>query len=171
MHGGRIEGHSGGLGKGSTFRVFLPLLDAAQGPPAEPAAAAATRAVPGLRVLVADDNWDAAASLALLLESAGHDVRVVHDGLEAVRAVGAWTPEVAVRDLGMPGLNGYAAARRIRDAGEPGGGCPVLIALTGWGQDEDRRRSAAAGFDHHLVKPVAPAALLELLKSPRRAPC
>jgi CheY-like chemotaxis protein len=107
-----------------------------------------------------DDNTDAAESLAMLLRALGHDVLTVHDGEQAVAAAAGFRPDVVLLDIGLPKMNGYEAARRIRDQGGRG---VTLVALTGWGQEEDRRRSREAGFDHHLTKPVAPAVLLELL--------
>ncbi len=115
-----------------------------------------------------DDNPDAAASLAMLLKVTGHETHVAHDGLAAVEAAERFRPEVVLLDISLPGLNGYDAARRIRE--QPWGRDMLLVALTGWGQEEDRRRSREAGFDHHMVKPVDPAALTALLSSPRPNP-
>ncbi|MGH9371069.1 MAG: response regulator [Vicinamibacterales bacterium] len=115
------------------------------------------------RVLVADDNVDAAESLQLWLEMGGHEVHVAHDGLQALSAAESLLPEVVLLDLGMPGLSGYDVARRIREA--PWGRRMVLIALTGWGQEEDRRQTSAAGFDHHLTKPVPPDDIEELIRT------
>ena len=114
-------------------------------------------------MLVVDDNVDAAESLAEVLALAGHDVRVAHDGAAGVAAAAEFRPGVILLDLGMPKLNGYEAARRVRS--EPWGAAVVLVAVTGWGAAEDRRKTRDAGFDHHLVKPVDPAALLKLLSS------
>ena len=108
-----------------------------------------------------DDNRDAAVSLATLLGVMGNETRTAHDGLEALAVGAAFRPDVVLLDIGMPRLNGYDTARRIRQG--PWGRSAVLVALTGWGQDEDRRRSLEAGFDHHLVKPVDLSALQELL--------
>jgi CheY-like chemotaxis protein len=113
------------------------------------------------RVLVADDNADAAESLAMLLSLMGNEVRTAADGLEAVEVAAEFRPDVAVLDIGMPRLDGNAAARRIR--AEPWGRGMTLIALTGWGQEDDRRRTAEAGFDLHLTKPVDPSTLDALL--------
>ncbi len=113
------------------------------------------------RILVVDDNKDSAASLSKMLELTGNEVRTAHDGLQAVEAARTFQPEVVLLDIGLPKLNGYDAARRIRAL--PGGQSMFLIALTGWGQDEDKRRSAEAGFNLHLVKPMDPAALENLL--------
>jgi CheY-like chemotaxis protein/anti-sigma regulatory factor (Ser/Thr protein kinase) len=162
MHGGTVEARSEGRGKGSEFVVRLPAAGGTTtrdaGPPGESGKAPAP---PGRRILVADDNRDAADSLAEMLRLGGHEVHAAHDGLEAVEAAGWFRPEVAVLDIGMPRLNGYEAARRIRE--QPWGRAMTLVALTGWGQEEDRRRAAEAGFDHHLTKPVDPAALDTLL--------
>ncbi|QDT15017.1 PAS domain S-box protein [Alienimonas californiensis] len=173
MHGGRVEVHSEGAGRGSEFRVRLPI---AGGPPAAvPQAAPETDAAadsegaadaPARRVLVVDDNKAAARMLGRVLGMLGHEVHLAHDGVEAIEAAGAVRPDLALMDLGMPNLNGYEAARRIRD--EPWGAEMVLVALTGWGQEEDRRRTREAGFDRHLVKPVEPAVLQQLLAQLRR---
>jgi DNA-binding response OmpR family regulator len=117
----------------------------------------------GLRVLVVDDNLDAAATLGMLLRMAGHDARTAHDGLEALSVASGFRPHVVILDIGLPKLNGYDAARRIRE--QTWGKGAVLIAMTGWGQEGDRHRSKAAGFDHHMVKPVNPTALMKLLAS------
>jgi PAS domain S-box-containing protein len=167
LHEGKVEARSAGAGQGSEFIVRLPLVALEPvGRVQEPAAtyASATR----LRILVADDNADAADSLQRLLGIEGNDVRVAYDGLSALKAVGAFQPEVAVIDIEMPGLNGYEVARAIRDQQ---GSSVTLVALTGWGQEGDRRRAIDAGFDHHLTKPVDPAALAALLVdvSARRA--
>ncbi len=168
MHGGSVEARSEGYGLGSEFIVRLPVVLAAvqpeevDDPQACPTAAHRLRS--GLRILVADDNVDSATSLAMMLELMGHEVRTAHDGLEAVAGAAAFRPEVILLDIGMPRLNGYDACRRIRE--QPWGKNVVIVALTGWGQDEDKRRSQEAGFDNHLVKPVEPAALDKLLASP-----
>jgi len=159
MHGGRIEAKSEGTGKGSEFIVQLALP--AESRPAEPPApkqgpAAAARC---FRILVVDDNRDAADSLAWMLQMMGHTVRKAYDGLEAVESATLPT-DVVLLDIGMPRLNGYDAARRIRR--QPGGDRMTLVALTGWGQEEDKRRAVEAGFDYHLTKPVEPAALERL---------
>jgi PAS domain S-box-containing protein len=163
LHGGSVTAHSDGPGKGSTFTVRLPLAVAAAPPAAAPAAenGAADGAV--RRVLVVDDNLDAAESLSLLLRLKRHSVRVAYDGAGALAAVGAEMPELVFLDIGLPDLIGYEVARRIRQL--PGADQVVLIALTGWGQDEDRRRSQEAGFDYHLTKPVELETLHQLLAS------
>ena len=163
MHGGSVQAHSQGPGTGSEFIVRLPLMapDSSLAPShaGEPAAASAGRK---RRLLVVDDLKDAADSLAALLRVLGHEVHIAYDGEQGVAAARRLKPEVAFLDLGMPKLNGYEACRMIRD---DFGNEMFLVALTGWGQDDDRRRSAAAGFDRHLVKPVEPMALSEMLSS------
>jgi CheY-like chemotaxis protein len=114
------------------------------------------------RILVVDDNRDAVESLALLLEMMDYDVRTAEDGLEALDVAQVFRPDIVLLDIGLPRLNGYETAQRVRQL--DGGGDVLLVALTGWGQDEDRRRSRAAGFDHHLVKPVDLDALELLLR-------
>jgi CheY-like chemotaxis protein/two-component sensor histidine kinase len=161
MHGGSVEAHSGGPGQGSRFVVRLPIVTeprvAAQ--PAPPPMAAAERR----RILVVDDNRDAASSLAMLLELDGHSVVTAHDGGSAFAAAEAHRPEVALLDIGLPVISGDEVCRRIRQ--QPWGRGMVLIALTGWGQAEDRSRTREAGFDDHLVKPVNYADLVTLLGS------
>jgi CheY-like chemotaxis protein len=115
------------------------------------------------RVLIADDNVDAAESLQLWLQMAGHDVHVAHDGTSAVVAAESVRPEVVLLDIGMPGMSGFDVARHLRRM--PWGREMVLIALTGWGQEEDRLKTSAAGFDHHLTKPVPPDDIEELIRS------
>jgi PAS domain S-box-containing protein len=159
MHGGTVAVRSEGLGLGSEFEVRLP-IPAVEPAPAPPPAGE-TAPTPARRILVADDNRDSAESLAMLLELTGHETRTAHDGLAAVAAAEAFRPDVLLCDIGMPKLNGYEVACRIRD--QPWGRGMVLVALTGWGQEEDRRKSQEAGFDAHLVKPVDHAALAKLL--------
>jgi PAS domain S-box-containing protein len=162
MHGGRVEARSAGPGRGSEFVVRLPVAAAPEGHEQRPAEAEKPRAT-GLRVVVADDNRDAADTLAMMVRLMGHEVRIARDGQEAVEAAEAFRPDVVLLDIGMPRLNGYDAARRLRD--RPWGRDLLLVAVTGWGQEEDRRRSKEAGFEHHLVKPASPAALEKLLGS------
>jgi signal transduction histidine kinase len=169
MHGGRIEARSPGPGRGSEFTVHLPIgkLDAegvAQPKPKQ------VRFMPGdsprpFRVLVVDDHEDATASLGILLRLMGHDVRVANDGASAIEAACAFRPEVVLLDIGMPVMDGYEVARRLRR--EPSCDGTRLIALTGYGRDEDRQRSRDAGFDDHLVKPVDLESLRRLLNGTR----
>ena len=161
MHGGSIDVQSDGIGHGTTFTLRLPLLtDARQPAPAEPAPEHPARATSS-RVLVVDDNIDSASSLALLLEMSGHTTQIAHDGLEAVKAAKAFKPDIVLLDIGLPHLNGFEAASRIRKSAW--GRDVILVALTGWGQNEDRERSRAAGFDAHLLKPVDYDVLMGLL--------
>jgi CheY-like chemotaxis protein len=161
MQDGRLLAQSGGLGKGSEFTVKLPVIAGASGREAKTALEPGRRTGRSLRVLVVEDNADAADSLSMLLRLYGHDVQVARTGPTAVEIASAFRPDVVLLDIGLPKLNGHEAAQHIR--GEPWGRRMVLIALTGWGQDEDRRRSKDAGLDHHMVKPVEPAALMQLL--------
>lgn len=162
MHGGTIEARSEGEGRGSEFVVRLPIVTSVAGEP-DSVDGAAGGAVPSgsRRILVVDDNEDAADSLGQLLEMLGNDVRTAHDGKAGVEQAKSFRPDVVLMDIGMPKLNGYEAARRIRE--QPWGKSMVLVALTGWGQEDDRRKSTDAGFDFHLVKPVETAALMKLL--------
>lgn len=161
MHGGRIEAKSEGHGKGSEFVVRLPIVvertyarktsnDAVEAPPATK-----------LRVLVVEDNRDAASSLAMLLKMMGNEVQTAHDGEEGVAAADEFRPNVVLCDIGLPKINGYEVCRLMKQRAWDKN--MVLIAITGWGQDDDRRRSKEAGFDHHMVKPVDPGALMNLL--------
>ena len=162
MHGGSIRAFSDGPGCGSRFHVTLPLASVAEEPVEEPGAAAQPAAPDkGLRILVADDNADAAETMAALLEEMGHRVRFVGDGEAAVQACSEFDPQLVLLDIGMPKLNGYDTCRRIRALG--GGRARTVVAVTGWGQPQDHRRSEEAGFDRHLVKPIDIAALCEVL--------
>jgi CheY-like chemotaxis protein len=165
MHGGTVEAKSEGLGRGSEFVVRLPVLSDPLEPP-KAAGPSRGEARPGRRrVLIVDDNQDGAESLALMLRFGGHETEVAHDGLEAVAAAERVRPDAAFLDIGLPGLNGYEVSRRIRD--QPWGKDLLLVAVTGWGQEEDRERSKAAGFDAHVVKPVQPDVLMRLLAGAR----
>jgi PAS domain S-box-containing protein len=159
LHGGTVTAHSDGPGRGSTFTVRLPEAAAPAAAVESPDEGWGRRGSP-CRVVVADDNRDAADSLALLLRFLGHEVRTAGDGQEAVEVAEAFRPDVVLLDIGMPRLNGYEACRLIRS--RPWGRGVLLVALTGWGQEEDRRRATEAGFDRHFTKPVDPAALGEL---------
>jgi CheY-like chemotaxis protein len=161
MHGGGVEAKSPGPGQGSEFTVTLPL--AAEQKPAKAAGAHDAAQIPSRRILVVDDNRDAADSLSMVLKFLGADVRVARDGPEALEAFEAYYPSVVLLDIGMPGMDGYEVARRIR-AQSPGPR-PTIVALTGWGQENDRREAREAGFDHHMVKPAEIGALKELLRS------
>jgi PAS domain S-box-containing protein len=160
LHGGSVEARSDGPGRGSQFVVRLPLASGAHQVEESPRVAAAPVSVAGRRVLVADDNKDSADSLQRVLQLYGYDVRVAYDGAAALRLGASFRPEVAVLDIGMPGANGYDVAREIR---RQQGTRIKLVALTGWGQDGDRRRAMEAGFDFHLTKPVDPGVLNDLL--------
>lgn len=178
MQGGRIEARSDGLGKGSQFNVWLPHASDEQAPrPSSESAASGTladaksgpdeprrigaRNQPQCRVLVIEDNVDAANSLAMLLEMLGHETRIAHDGLEGVRVAAEFRPQLVLLDIGLPKLGGYEVARRIR--GESWGEDVTLAAVTGWGQETDRDRAEEAGFDRHLTKPMDLKTLKDLL--------
>jgi signal transduction histidine kinase/CheY-like chemotaxis protein len=161
LHGGEATAQSAGLGKGSEITVKLPLAtDALHAAPPAPSALELTQ-VPARRILVVDDNVDAAQSLAMLLDVCGHETHIAHDGPDAVEAAERLRPDVILLDIGLPRMNGFEACRQIRQ--RPWSKDVVIIALTGWGQDVDRRRSQESGFDHHVVKPVEHAALVKLL--------
>jgi two-component system CheB/CheR fusion protein len=161
MHGGKVEAHSEGLGKGSEFVVRLPALPDVHPSIGERKKDAAAGPAPARRVLVVDDNVDSADSLAELLRVWGHEVQAVYDGSQALAAAPGFRPEVALLDIDMPDMSGYELARQLRT--RDGLDATAYVALTGYGQEEDRRRSAAAGFRAHLVKPVDPEALRQLL--------
>ena len=157
MHGGTVAAHSAGDGQGSEFVVVLPTIAAPETVVATPVSVA--KASSARRVLVVDDNRDAVDSLAQLLQMVGHDVETAYDAGAAIRATTTFLPEIILLDIGMPNVDGYAAARAIR--GQPGGSTIYLVAMTGWGQAEDKRRAQEAGFDAHLVKPVTLDTLLD----------
>jgi CheY-like chemotaxis protein len=162
MHGGSVEARSGHQGRGSEFVVRLPIVVAGTPQPTTGRAGpAAVDPAAGRRILVVDDNEDSARSLARLLKMTGHEACTAHDGGKAVEVAEQHRPEVILLDIGLPVMNGYDVARAIR--GRPWGGDVAIVALTGWGQDADRRRSKESGIDHHLVKPVDPAELERLL--------
>jgi signal transduction histidine kinase len=185
MHGGSVNAHSGGVGQGTEMVIRLPIGvddrmaarpqendkekapgasttgEAAGAPTTGEPAAAPT--ISSRRILIVDDNKDAADSMALLVETAGHSARTAYDGHQALDLASAFAPDVLLLDLGVPGLNGFEIARRIRR--QPWGKTVALIAVTGWGQEQDRRRTAEAGFDAHLIKPVGQADLLRALRA------
>ena len=160
LHGGTIEARSDGDGCGSTFTVTLPVVD--QSRARERTKAGLQPAEKACRILIADDSPDAVEMMKLMLTLLGHNVSVASDGVTAVEAAKAFAPQIAFLDIGMPRMDGYEAARRIREAL---GRRVVLVALTGWGQDEDKRRSREAGFDHHLTKPPDPDHLERLIST------
>ena len=161
MHGGSVEAQSEGTDRGSAFIVRLPALEEKAASPAAGAPAGEPASVTGFRILVVDDNHDAADALAMLLEMTGNQTHLAFDGVAALAAAARVRPDVVLLDIGMPELNGYDVARRIRE--QPWGRDMVLVALTGWGQDEDRQKTADAGFNEHLVKPVDPARIMKVL--------
>ena len=168
LHGGSVEASSDGTGRGSTFTVRLPI---AQGAAAsvDAAASQAVASLPGHRILIVDDNRDGANSLAMVLRMLGNHVHITYDGIAAIIAAEAFRPNLMLLDIGLPRMDGHEVCRRIRE--QPWGRDIVLVAVTGWGQEEDRRRSLESGFDHHLVKPVNPADLEKLLaEDPRLQP-
>ncbi len=164
MHGGGVEAQSAGPGYGSRFVVRLPV--SIHRNVTRSVAQESSNPAPALgrhRILVADDNYDSATSLGILLNDAGYDVRTAGDGVQALETAAQFRPDIALLDIGMPKLNGYDVARQIRE--QPWGDQVLLIALTGWGGADHRQQTAQAGFDHHLTKPVDPAALTRLLLS------
>jgi CheY-like chemotaxis protein len=163
MHGGSIEAKSDGEGHGSEFIVRLPVLDKSSvasqtGPHGR------QQSISQRRIVIVDDNKDSADSLAMLLEITGNETFRAHDGIEAIQMIEKHRPEVVLLDIGLPGMDGHEVCRRVRQ--QPWGKDIVMIALTGWGQEDDRRKSEEAGFDSHLVKPVDYDKLLELLSTP-----
>ena len=163
LHGGTVTAASDGPGKGSVFTVRLPLAEVAAEPQPQPSQGATPQPAGSLRILVADDNTDAAETMTILLESLGHAVRQVHDGEQAIAAAAEFDPELVLLDIGMPRVNGYDACRGIR--AQEGGAARTLVAVTGWGQPQDLERAREAGFDRHLVKPVDIEQLLQLIAS------
>jgi len=160
LHGGSVEARSEGPGRGSEFIVRLPLAQAVD-PPSQDDGGSLEAPLEGRRVLVVDDNADAAESLAMLLQASGADVHTARDGPSGLEAAGTLAPHAVLLDLGMPGMDGLEVARRLR--ADPARAGMVLVALTGWGQEEDRRRTRESGFDHHLTKPVDVDLLLDIL--------
>jgi signal transduction histidine kinase/ActR/RegA family two-component response regulator len=168
LHGGSISAFSDGHGKGSTFTACIP-LSAGQPQAAEDVAARESESPVGtspLRILVADDNRDAAESLAALLRMVGHEVRIAYDGVEAVGVASEYRPDAVVLDIGMPKMNGYDVAKKLR--AEATGKDITIIVVSGWGQEADKQRSRESGIDHHLVKPLEPSSLLRVLASNKR---
>ena len=141
----------------------MPVLAEAPEPPKPEPAPRELKAIPSRRILVVDDNEDSAESLTILLSLAGHKTHTAYDGLEALEAAETFRPDMILLDIGLPKLNGFEVARKIRE--QPWGQDILVVALTGWGQEEDRRRSREAGFNHHLTKPVDPLELTRLLAS------
>jgi CheY-like chemotaxis protein len=165
LHGGSVMAFSEGLGKGSAFSIRMPIALKTKSPEPSANGKAGRSSVTKCRVVVVDDNRDSAETMSMLLQVMGHEVHKAFDGLEAIETVKRVQPELVLMDIGLPKLNGYDAARRIRaEFGEQ----IVLIALTGWAQDEDRRRSQEAGFNEHFVKPIDPGALEQALRNLHR---
>jgi len=160
MHGGTIAARSDGPGQGSEFVIRLPVVVA---PGNSEGVTGRLGALPSKRILVVDDNRDAGDSLAMILRILGVDVRVARSGQEALAALDSFDADIVLLDIGMPDMDGYEVARRIRARG--GSASPAIVAVTGWGQEQDRRRAKEAGFDHHLVKPADLQALNALLAS------
>jgi PAS domain S-box-containing protein len=165
MHDGTVTAHSEGSGKGSEFLVRLPILIE---PPKQDTAKPAVTTATLRRILVVDDNPDAASSLTMLLRMSGNEAQTAHDGLEALDAAERFRPDVVLLDIGLPKLNGFEVCRRIRE--QLWGKNMVMVALTGWGQDDDRRKAKDAGFNHHMVKPADYAALMKLLAETQPTP-
>jgi signal transduction histidine kinase/DNA-binding response OmpR family regulator len=161
LHGGRVEAFSAGSGKGAEFRVTLPRIGIVPSKEDDQVTVAQPQAVRGSRVLIVDDNRDAAESVALFLQLEGHEVKSVNDGMQALACVSVFAPQVVVLDIGLPVLSGYEVARRLREL--PVTRDALLVALTGYGQKEDQMRAAEAGFDHHFVKPTDPHEIVRLI--------
>ena len=161
LHGGTVSAESGGTGQGSQFTIRLPAWNTPRPPAPEPKVEPRHASDRQCRVLVVDDNEDSVDSLAMLLRMLGHEVATSNDGETALSVAAEFRPDVAILDIGLPKLNGYDLAKQIRDMSW--GGDVVLVALTGWGQEQHRRRSAESGFDHHLTKPVELEVLQQIL--------
>ena len=170
LHGGELRAASAGLGQGSEFTVTLPRIIEHRSTQAAdlPIEAARSHPTSSRRILLVDDNTDLAAALSGLMRRQGHDVRIAHDGHQAIDVASTFLPEVGLVDIGLPGMTGFEVAQRLRQL--PGFDRVVLVAMTGYGQPEDRRRSAEAGFDHHLVKPVPPEQIQKILSEMEVAP-
>ena len=164
LHGGRIEAKSAGAGKGSEFIVHLPVLQV-DSPAIDTTADLLPVPVPAAsdkRVVIVDDNKMQAQTLAMLLETMGYQVRTAYDGARALDVISAFLPQVALIDIGLPGMNGYDLASRLRELPQLNG--ITLIAQTGWGRDEDREESTQVGFRHHLTKPIDHQLLEKILR-------
>ena len=168
MHGGTVSAHSEGTGEGSEFVVRLPVVAVEAHEPRQPSVTPEAMKLHPRRVLVVDDNEDAAASLGMLLTFLGTDVEVAHDGATALAVIERYQPEIVLLDIGMPRMDGFEVAQQIRQRAEFND--IILIALTGWGQKEDRDRTRKAGFDHHLVKPADITTLQSLLRAVSERP-
>jgi CheY-like chemotaxis protein len=163
LHGGEVHAASGGPGQGAVFTIKLPMKREQKVLAERSSGQAGPAAVP-LRILIVEDNRDGADSLRMLLELLGHEIKVAYNGIEGVRLAKEWRPEVVLCDIGLPGLDGYGVARELR--ADPATRGTALIAVTGYGQEDDRRRARQAGFDYHLTKPVNPGDLQSLLVRP-----
>jgi len=161
LHGGRVEAHSEGAKKGAEFRVCIPCVSIVRSGTEELASAPAVAPVHGRRILIVDDNQDAAESIAQYLQLEGHEVKTVGDGMQALACVPVFAPQIVILDIGLPVLSGYEVAQRMR--GMPATQHALLVALTGYGQKEDQLRAMEAGFDRHFVKPTDPRTLVELI--------
>jgi CheY-like chemotaxis protein len=159
LHGGEVRAESAGADKGSRFTIRLPLVETPAA--AVPVVAAAPAPAQPRRVLVVDDNEDAAESMAMLLSVLGHEVRVQHDGPAALATAAEFLPQAVFCDVGMPGMDGFEVATRLRQ--DPRLAATLLVALTGWGSQDDKKRSRAAGFDAHLTKPASLDAIVALM--------
>jgi len=168
LHGGTVAAHSDGAGRGSRFTVRLPAAAAsARGASIPTVAGQPVAAMSAQRVLVVDDNQDAARTLSYVLARAGHKVEVAADASQALSVAGAFYPQIAILDIGLPVMDGYALGRHLRE--RLGDATPILIALSGYGQEQDRRRSKEAGFASHLVKPVDAETLIKLVDTLARS--
>ncbi len=166
MHGGSVEARSEGPGQGSEFTVQLPIsVDRGAGS-SDVAANLSSSASYRWRILVVDDNRDSADSLGIMLELMGHEIRTAHDGLAAIETAESFRPDIILLDIGLPRMSGYDVCSRLRE--QPWSANTLIVALTGWGQTDDQRRSQEAGFDYHLVKPVDMSILNRILSEPRR---
>ena len=162
MHGGTVGVKSQGLGQGSVFSVRLPhSARPVENNYPSTATHSGLKSPEAIRILIVDDNADGARSLALVLSASGNNVRTAHDGVQALAVAREFRPEIVLLDIGLPGMNGYEVARNLRRMPELSH--PVLVAVTGWGSEEDRRRTREAGFDHHLTKPVEMNDLVSLI--------